>query len=102
MGRLELAAISRVCGRQSCLQAGFPARRWSALAIHRTWLRSKLGQATCRALLPVGMAHRATKGDENSHRPIINRPPDAIRPHLRSGQYEAFDRAAAFQAALRT
>jgi hypothetical protein len=28
------------------------------------------------------MALRATKGNENLHRPITNRPPDAIRPHM--------------------
>jgi hypothetical protein len=39
------------------------------------------------------MAIRATKRDENSHRPITNRLPDAIRPHMQSRQYEAFDRA---------
>jgi len=29
------------------------------------------------------MALRGTDGDENSQRPISNRPPDAIRPHMR-------------------
>jgi hypothetical protein len=46
-------------------------------------------------LLPVRMDLQTMKGDENSHRPITklitNRPPDAIRPHLRFSQ--VFDRA---------
>jgi hypothetical protein len=46
------------------------------------------------------MGLQLMKGDENSHRPITNRPPDAIRPHMRlSSQDEALDSAAAFQAA---
>jgi hypothetical protein len=43
------------------------------------------------------------KGDEDLQRPITNRQQDAILPHMRlSSQGEAFDRAAAFQAAFRT
>jgi len=30
---------------------------------------------------------------KNSQRPITNRPPDAIRPHMRSRQDDVFDRA---------
>jgi len=35
---------------------------------------------------------RILKGDENSQRPITNRQPATIRPHMRwSTQYEIFD-----------
>jgi hypothetical protein len=39
------------------------------------------------------MALRAIQGDEIPQMPTTNRPPDAIRPHMRSSQYEVFDRA---------
>ncbi len=48
-----------------------------------------------RARLPVRTSLRANNGDENSRgpitNPITNRPPDAIRSHMRSSQHEAAD-----------
>jgi hypothetical protein len=42
---------------------------------------------------PASMSLRATKEDENPQRPITNRPPDAVRPHMRPSQHEDLDRA---------
>jgi hypothetical protein len=49
--------------------------------------RMKSASPVGLAMLPGSMALCATKGDENSHSPITNRLPDAIRPHMRFGQW---------------